>query len=75
MKIAKKWFSRWGRIDKQSKKMLADEFVSVMNEENVTLASLDEDLDRFYTESFCKDPLIRKDLYRRIIRLLKAVTK
>lgn len=75
MKLGAKWLGRWNKLDKNSKKMLGDEFIEVMKEENVTLEDLDKDMERFYYDIFCKDPMIRKDLYRRIIRLAKTVSK
>lgn len=74
-KIAKNWFVRWEKLSKDSKKVLADEFLEVMKEEGVSIEDLDKDLEKFYYEIFFKDPMIRKDLYRRIIRLAKTVSK
>ena len=74
MNHMKEWIFRLNKIDKKSKEMLEREFEEVAKEEGIG-EEMNAKLRDFYYNLFFKDQAIRKDLFRRLIRLAKTITK
>lgn len=70
-----KWILRLTKLSKSSREQLEKEFKEVVEEEKIDLNELDKNLENFYYNIFFKDQKVRKDTFKKLLRLAKHVSQ
>lgn len=70
-----KWILRLTKMSKSSRELLKKEFKEVVEEEKMDLNELDKNLENFYYNIFFKDQKVRKDTFKKLLRLAKHVSQ
>lgn len=70
-----KWILRLTKMSKSSREQLEKEFKEVVEEEKMDLNELDKNLENFYYNIFFKDQKVRKDTFKKLLRLAKHVSQ
>ena len=70
-----KWILRLTKMSKSSRELLKKAFKEVVEEEKMDLNELDKNLENFYYNIFFKDQKVRKDTFKKLLRLAKHVSQ